>query len=129
MINHKPAGSTILIVEDFDDTRFMLSTMLQMRGCHVLEAVNGQEAVEIAPREHPKLILMDLSLPVLDGISATKQILADAATSNIPIVALSAHCQESDWCKRALDAGCQECVKKPIDFDMLEQILQRFAPN
>ncbi len=115
---------TVLVVEDFEDNRFMMRRLLEMSGYRVVEAVNGQEAVEFAERELPDLILMDLSLPLLDGLAATRRIRQQPTLSRVPIVAVSAH-DTSDFHAEALAAGCNEYVTKPIDFDELESLLQK----
>lgn len=115
---------TILVVEDFEDNRFMLRRLLEMSGYRVVEAVNGEQAVEAAVRERPKLILMDLSLPKLDGLAATRRIREQDGLSHVPIVAVSAH-DTTDFHEDALAAGCNEYVTKPIDFDQLESLLKR----
>lgn len=121
----------ILVAEDFDDTRSMIKTLLEMKGHRVFEAVNGQEAVEIAAREHPDLILMDLNMPVMDGIAATRRLREDLCTCDVPVVAVTAHCggEGNGWRERALSAGCLECVPKPVDFDKLDDLLGRFQPR
>ena len=121
------AGCTVLVVEDFEDNRFMMRRLLEMSGYRVVEAVNGQEAVEIAEREHPDLILMDLSLPLLDGLAATRLIRARPELATTPIVAVSAH-DTADFHAQALAAGCTEYVTKPIDFEQLENLLKELAP-
>ena len=113
---------TVMVVEDFEDNRFMMRRLLEMSGYGVLEAVNGQEAVEIAIQEHPSLILMDLSLPLLDGLAATRKIREYPDLRTVPIVAVSAH-DTSDFHAEALAAGCNDYVTKPIDFEQLEQLL------
>ncbi len=115
---------TILVVEDFEDNRFMMRRLLEMSGYLVVEAVNGQEAVEISQRTLPDLILMDLSLPLLDGLSATRRIRTRPELEKVPIVAVSAH-DTADFHAEALAAGCNEYVTKPIDFDELEELLKR----
>lgn len=95
-----------------------------MSGYHVIEAVNGNQAVEQAVRERPDLILMDLSLPLLDGLAATRQIRGHDELSFVPIVAVSAH-DSVDFHTEALAAGCNEYVTKPIDFDQLVQVLDK----
>src|SRR3954469_8355990 len=117
---HPPV--TVMVVEDFEDNRFMMRLLLEMSGYHVLEAVNGEEAVEIARRERPHLILMDLSLPLLDGLAATRRIRQEASLRDVPIVAVSAH-DTADFHADALAAGCNDYVTKPIDFDQLEALL------
>ncbi|HVF27187.1 MAG TPA: response regulator [Pyrinomonadaceae bacterium] len=115
---------TVLLVEDFEDNRFMMRRLLEMSGYQVVEAVNGQEAVDISQRELPDLILMDLSLPLLDGLTATRRIRTRPELEKVPIVAVSAH-DTADFHAEALAAGCNEYVTKPIDFDELEGLLKR----
>jgi two-component system cell cycle response regulator DivK len=115
---------TVMVVEDFEDNRFMMRRLLEMSGYEVLEAVNGEEAVEMARREQPGLILMDLSLPLLDGLAATRRIRQQPALRHVPIVAVSAH-DTADFHADALAAGCNDYVTKPIDFDQLEELLSR----
>ena len=117
-------GPTVLVVEDFEDNRFMMRRLLEMSGYRVVEAVNGEQAVEAAEKERPDLILMDLSLPKLDGLAATRQIRQGEGLSRVPIVAVSAH-DTSDFHADALAAGCNEYVTKPIDFDQLESLLKK----
>ncbi len=122
------ANQTVMVVEDFEDNRFMMRRLLEMSGYHVLEAVNGEEAVEVALRERPGLILMDLSLPLLDGLAATRRIRQHAELRQVPIVAVSAH-DTADFHADALAAGCNDYVTKPIDFDQLEALLGRLLPK
>jgi CheY-like chemotaxis protein len=117
---------TVLVVEDFEDNRFMMRRLLEMSGYRVVEAVNGKQAVEQATSERPDLILMDLSLPQLDGLAATRQIRAHDGMGKVPIVAVSAH-DSADFHAEALAAGCNEYVTKPIDFDQLVQLLDRMT--
>jgi len=124
MAEQNGVGLTVLVVEDFEDNRFMMRRLLEMSGYRVVEAVNGQEAVETAQRERPDLILMDLSLPLLDGLAATRRIRQQDGLSKVPIVAVSAH-DTADFHADALAAGCNEYVTKPIDFDQLEGLLSR----
>ena len=119
---------TVLVVEDFEDNRFMMRRLLEMSGYHVLEAINGEEAVEMAERERPGLILMDLSLPLLDGLAATRRIRQHEDLREVPIVAVSAH-DTADFHADALAAGCNDYVTKPIDFDQLEALLGRLLPK
>ena len=122
LASNREALPTIMVVEDFEDNRFMMRRLLEMSGYQVLEAVNGEEAVEIAKREHPSLILMDLSLPLLDGLAATRRIRQETELRDVPIVAVSAH-DTADFHADALAAGCNDYVTKPIDFDQLEALL------
>jgi two-component system cell cycle response regulator DivK len=118
----------VMVVEDFEDNRFMMRRLLEMSGYRVLEAINGEEAVELAHRERPQLILMDLSLPQLDGLAATRRIRQYDSLRDVPIVAVSAH-DTADFHADALAAGCNDYVTKPIDFDQLEALLQRLLPK
>ena len=113
-----------LLVEDFEDSRFMMRRLLEMAGYRVVEATDGEQAVTMALAEKPHLILMDLSLPKLDGLSATRKIRKQL--SHVPIVAVSAH-DGPDSRAEALAAGCDEYVTKPIDFDQLTNLLGRFV--
>ena len=113
-----------LVVEDFEDSRFMMRRLLEMAGYNVVEATDGEQAVRLALEERPAVILMDLSLPKLDGLSATRKIRKQL--SHVPIVAVSAH-DGPDSRAEALAAGCDEYVTKPIDFDQLTNLLGRFV--
>src|SRR5712675_2367404 len=114
-----------LVVEDFEDSRFMMRRLLELAGYSVLEASDGEQAVALAVQEQPALILMDLSLPKLDGLAATRQIRQHIDISKIPIVAVSAHDSPASRTE-ALAAGCDEYVTKPIDFDQLDRLLKSF---
>ena len=122
------ASQTVMVVEDFEDNRFMMRRLLEMSGYQVLEATNGIEAVEVAKRERPGLILMDLSLPLLDGLAATRRIRQEPELRDVPIVAVSAH-DTADFHADALAAGCNDYVTKPIDFDQLDALLRRLLPK
>jgi CheY-like chemotaxis protein len=124
MMDRGVAEPVVLVVEDFEDNRFMMRRLLEMSGYRVVEAVNGEQAVETAVGERPDLILMDLSLPKLDGLAATRRIRQHDGLSKIPIVAVSAH-DTTDFHADALAAGCNEYVTKPIDFDQLEALLKK----
>lgn len=115
---------TVLLVEDTEDNRFMMRRLLEMAGYQVVEATNGEEAVELAGSEHPQLILMDLSLPVIDGLAATRAIRKLDGLGKVPIVAVSAH-DSSDFQAEALSAGCNGYITKPIDFGELEHLIAR----
>ena len=122
------AKEFFLVVEDFEDSRFMMRRLLEMAGYDVLEASDGEEAVKIAVEARPVLILMDLSLPKLDGLAATRQIRQKKGLKAVPIVAVSAH-DSPESRTEALAAGCDEYVTKPIDFDHLTSVLQRFLSS
>jgi two-component system cell cycle response regulator DivK len=116
----------VLVVEDHEDTRFILRTVLERSGCRVVEAADGFEAVEMAGRELPDLILMDGSLPVLGGLKATRLIRENALLQEVLIVALSGWATPS-FHAAALAAGCNECFDKPIDFKRLKNLLTDLA--
>jgi CheY-like chemotaxis protein len=108
----------VLYVEDNEDNVYMLKNRLTRKGFEVLIATDGAQGVAMAALERPELIIMDLSLPVLDGWEATRQIKAAASTRHIPIIALSAHAMTGDR-EKALAAGCDDFDTKPVDFDRL----------
>jgi CheY-like chemotaxis protein len=114
------ATKRILVVDDFEDSRFSLSRLLEIEGYEVVEAADGAQAIEKALSESPDLILMDMSLPIVDGMSATRQI--KAQLSRVPIIALSAH-DGADYQSRAKEAGCDDYVTKPVDFDGLLSLI------
>jgi two-component system, cell cycle response regulator DivK len=115
---------TVLLVEDTEDNRQMMKGLLELSGYHVVEALNGRQAIDIAKKLKPQIILMDLSLPYLDGLAATRQIRSLPGLSDVPIVAVSAH-DSADFHNEALKAGCDCYVTKPVDFPELEQVVQR----
>jgi CheY-like chemotaxis protein len=121
----------ILYVEDNEDNLYMLSNRLQRRGYEVVLARDGEEGISKARSEEPSLILMDLSLPVIDGWEATRQLKAEALTRTIPVIALSAHAMAGDR-EKAIAAGCDDYDTKPVDLPrLLEKIttlLARHAP-
>jgi len=113
---------SVLLVEDTEDNRMMMRRLLELSGYRVSEAVNGLDAVKAAERETPDIILMDLSLPIVDGLAATRRIrqLPDLAT--VPIIAVSAH-DTADFHAEALAAGCDAYITKPIDYTELEDLI------
>lgn len=126
MEEKRDSRPNVLVVEDFEDNRFMMKRLLEMSGYQVVEAVNGRQAVEKAVSERPDIILMDLSLPQLDGLAATRQIRQREGLGKVPIIAVSAH-DSADFHAEALAAGCNEYVTKPIDFDQLVGLLDRLT--
>ena len=108
----------LLLVEDNEMNRDMLSRRLQKRGYEVVLAVDGEEGVAKAQSDAPALILMDMSLPGIDGWEATRRIKADSQTSHIPVIALTAHALTSDR-NAALEAGCDDFDTKPVEFTRL----------
>ena len=123
MIEKDSRDRTVLIVEDIDDARYFMRLELEQLGYLVLEAENGRQAVEIAEREQPDIILMDLSLPLMDGISATEKIRASKELKTVPIIAVTAH-QETDFRAGARAAGFDAYVTKPIDIDWLSELIR-----
>jgi CheY-like chemotaxis protein len=115
----------ILVADDYEDTRQMLRMLLELKGCRVMEAENGLEAVSLASRIFPDLILMDLNMPALDGFAAARRIREQVETQHIPIVAVTAEAR-GDWRKQAMAAGCDDCIEKPVDFDVLDRLLSSF---
>ena len=115
-------STKVLLVEDTEDNRFMMRRLLEMSAFEVVEAVNGEEAVRTAERELPDVILMDLSLPVVDGLGATRRIRALQPMKDVPIIAVSAH-DTADFHSEALAAGCDAYITKPIDFAELEDLI------
>ena len=116
----------ILLVEDNALNRDMLSRRLIKKGYSVITAVNGKEGIDKAIEENPNIILMDLSLPIINGWDATKAIKSNDKTSKIPIIALTAHAMAEDK-KKALDAGCDEYDTKPIEFENLLQKINKLT--
>ena len=114
----------VLLVEDTEDNRVMMRSLLEMSGYQVSEAVNGAEAVAKAELEGPEIILMDLSLPLIDGLAATRRIRQLPRLGSIPIIAVSAH-DTMDFHAEALAAGCDAYITKPIDYGELENLIER----
>jgi CheY-like chemotaxis protein len=105
---------TVLLVEDNEDNLVIYSTILRHAGFEVIEARDGQAGIETAKERHPGLILMDVSIPIIDGWEATRRLKADPATADIPIIALTAHALASDQLKAA-EAGCDGYIAKPAE--------------
>ena len=114
---------TILVVDDFDDTRLLLRTWLERKGFRVVEAADGIEAVSRAQNELPDLIIMDVQMPKLDGLAATRQIRAVKELDGVPIVAVSAYGADL-FREQALAAGCNEYVSTPFEPAALEVIIR-----
>ncbi len=108
----------ILYIEDNEDNLYMLSNRLARRGYEVVSARNGEQGIAMAASEAPALILMDLSLPIIDGWEATRRLKSEASTRNIPVIALSAHAMAGDR-EKAMAAGCDEYDTKPVDLPRL----------
>lgn len=118
----------ILLVEDNEMNRDMLSRRLIRKGYEVEFAVDGAQGVEVATQKRPDLILMDMSLPILDGWEATKKLKAQAATAHIPVIALTAHAMSEDR-ERALDAGCDDYDTKPVELPRLIEKIETLLAN
>lgn len=114
---------TVLVVDDFDDTRLMLRTWLEKRGFRVVEAEDGFAAISQAETQAPDLIIMDLQMPQLDGLAATRQIRSLKKMAHVPIVAVSAYGAEQ-FRELALAAGCDDYVSTPFEPDSLESIIR-----
>lgn len=115
----------ILLIEDNEMNRDMLSRRLKRKGFEVIIAADGAQGVQLAREERPDIILMDMSLPVLDGWQATQQIKASAETRSIPVIALTAHALAGDR-EKSLNAGCDEYETKPVDFPRLMAKIETF---
>lgn len=123
-VNCEGDAVTVLLVEDTEDNRQMMRRLLEMSGFQVVEAINGKEAVEAALEVRPQIILMDLSLPYIDGLAATRRIRSLPGLNKVPIVAVSAH-DTADFHSEALEAGCDAYVTKPINYGELEDLVNR----
>ena len=121
----KPSGlqRTILIVDDFDDTRLLLRTWLQKKGFRIIEAENGIQAISQTQTQQPDLIIMDVEMPELDGLSATRKIRLLPGAQTLPIVAVSAYGADQ-FRKEALAAGCNDYVSTPFEPDELEKLIR-----
>jgi CheY-like chemotaxis protein len=118
---------TVLIVEDYVDIRTMMKFLVEGYGYQVIEAADGLEAVERAKQNQLDLILMDLSLPNMDGLTATQIIRKFDGYGKIPIIAVTAY--GNSYYRRAIEAGCDDLINKPLDFKNLEPILEQYLKN
>ena len=121
--NLNEATRTILVVDDFDDTRLLLRTWLQKKGFRVIEAENGNKAIAAAETSRPDLIIMDVEMPELDGLAATRRIRQLEHLENVPIIAVSAYGADQ-YEDHALAAGCDEYVSTPFEPDELEKLIR-----
>jgi CheY-like chemotaxis protein len=115
----------VLVVEDYTDIRRMMKFFLEQKGYDVIVASDGYQAVEKAVSERPDLILMDIAMPVMDGIQAIQAIRKHTELDDIPIVAVTAYADFYD--ERARDVGCNEVIQKPIDFSKLDPVVRRYV--
>jgi two-component system cell cycle response regulator DivK len=123
---HSSAKATILIAEDSDDSRDMMTTLLGLKGYKVIGAQDGIEAIDVALKTLPDLILLDLELPHLDGLAVTKNLRRHPRLRNVPIVIVSGH-DPATFRPLALEAGCTEYLLKPLDFAHLDKVLSDFS--
>ena len=121
-------GPVVMLVDDYADTREVIRRAIEQCGCRVLEAADGQAAIELAQSALPDLILMDLNMPVLDGVTATLRIREYGPTRDVPIVAITAH-DSPEFRAAAGAVGCCEYLRKPIDFESLSEVIGRLLPN
>jgi two-component system cell cycle response regulator DivK len=120
--------ATILLAEDTEDVRSVVKQLLETRGYHVVEAKHGEEALELAPRHKPDVILMDLNMPVLDGWEATRLLRQMPEVHSTPVIGLSAQC-DGGWYNGAIAAGLDDCIQKPFDLQVLDEVLSRFLQS
>lgn len=114
----------VLVVEDYDDARAFMKVWLKSLGYSVIEASDGLEAIEKVKQFHPDLILMDISLPMVDGLMTTRFIREFEGEKHTPIIAVTSFGRE--YFKKAIEAGCNYLIKKPIDFDEFQPILRQY---
>ena len=117
----------ILIVEDYDDSRRFMKTLVESYGYSVIEAADGEEAVQIAQYGHPDLILMDLAMPIMDGLATTRVIRRFDGGDKLPIIAVSAF--GTEFYTQALEAGCDDLIFKPFNVSTLESVLNRYLEH
>jgi CheY-like chemotaxis protein len=127
VLTEATGNPVVMLVEDFQDTREMMRTLLELNGCRVVEATNGQEAIELSQRGGLDLILMDLNMPVLDGFTATLRIREYEPTRDVPVVAVTAY--DTEEMRAAAGAvGCCDYVLKPLDPSRLDTLLKQLLP-
>lgn len=117
----------ILIVEDYEDARIFMKILVESYGYQVIEAADGIEAIESLKTEFPDLILMDMAMPIMDGIAATKVIRKIKQGAEIPIIAVTAHGKQ--FYEKAIEAGCNDLIEKPVEFDSLHSILNEYLED
>jgi CheY-like chemotaxis protein len=118
--------NTVLIVDDYPDARSFLKSLFELSGYRVVEACDGQEAVKQAEVEKPDLILMDMSMPEMDGITASR-IIKEQSSKAPTIIGITAH--GSEYHKKALEAGCKSVINKPVSFDVLDYVISMYVIN
>ena len=123
---HYNNNPLVLIVEDHDDTREMLSILLTMIGCRVIEAEDGEQAMSVAEKAHPDLILLDVKMPLLDGLTVTRLIRSHPVLNEVPILLLTGMATPQVH-REALSAGCNDCLIKPLDFERFQELVKLLA--
>ncbi len=118
----------VLVVEDHDDTREMLQLLLQVFGCRVVAAHDGEEAFGLAEKTLPDLILMDMRMPRLDGLSLARMFRSHPTLNEVPIIAVTGMVTPQ-FRSEVLSAGCNDCLYKPIDFERLEELVKALTPS
>jgi CheY-like chemotaxis protein len=118
----------VLIVEDHADTREMLRVILNMIGCRVIEAEDGEQAMSVAEKGHPDLILLDVKIPRQDGLAVTRLIRAHPVLNGVPIVLITGM-DTPQLHREALSAGCNDCLIKPLEFERLQELIKLLAPS
>ena len=118
----------ILVADDHVDARESLRILMEIDGHTVLQAQNGREAVEIAATHHPDLILMDLNMPVMDGLTAIRTLRGDASTFTIRIIVISGNVSDPEWRRQVTECGCADCFVKPVDMQRLRDAIGRAGP-
>jgi two-component system cell cycle response regulator DivK len=124
MLSEGGEMAKVLLIEDNEMNRDMLSRRLIRRGFQVVFAMDGQQGIDLARSERPDIILMDLGLPVIDGREATRRVKADDATRGVPVIGLTAHAMTGDR-EKAIEAGCDDYDTKPVEFDRLLAKIER----
>ena len=127
MVSEVTGSPVVMLVEDFQDTREMMRHMLELSGCRVVEAANGQEAIELSQQGGLDLVLMDLNMPVLDGFTATLRIREYERTRDVPVVAVTAYDTE-EFRAAAGAVGCCDYVLKPLNLERLDTLLKQLLP-
>jgi len=118
----------VLVVEDHDDTREMLQLLLGVFGCRAIAAHDGEEALSLAEKTLPDLILLDIKMPFLDGLSVTRMIRSHPTLNEVPIIAVTGMVTPQ-FRNEVLRAGCNDCLYKPIDFERLEKLIKTLTPS
>jgi len=119
----------ILLVDDERDMRDTMKVLLELQGHQVQLAENGKQGVEMAAASVPDVVFMDMKMPVMDGITATRLLRSQPLTSAVPIVCISAYLAQGDWREKAMEAGCDDCLSKPVDIGRLGLVLGNLTRN